>query len=79
MAEDEGHSRKNLDVAVDHVDIAVTESCTLDADENLPSTRCRRRHIFENQLVSVIVKSRSFHGSLLQVTKRRGGLVMACS
>ena len=54
---------KNLDLAVDHMDVAVTESGALDADENLTGGRRGRRHVFENQFVPVVVESRSFHSS----------------
>ncbi len=55
MTENQRHSRKDLNVAVDHVDIAVTEPCALDADEDLPGPRRGRRYVFDDELVSVIV------------------------
>jgi hypothetical protein len=46
---------RDLDVAVDHVDIAVAESRALDANEHLARPRRRRRHVVDYQLVSILV------------------------
>jgi hypothetical protein len=55
VAEDQRHARQNLELAVNHVDIAVAEPRSLDAHENLAWARRGRRHIFENQLMPVVV------------------------
>jgi hypothetical protein len=37
------------------MDIAVTESSALDTDKNLSRSGRRRRHVFDDELVSVVV------------------------
>jgi hypothetical protein len=55
VAQNERHPGKDLDIPIDHVDIAVTEACTLDTNENLTRPGRRRRHVLDNELVSVIM------------------------
>jgi hypothetical protein len=55
VAEDKGHSGQDLDLSVDDVKVAVAESGTLNADENLPCAWRWRRYVLDNQFLPVLM------------------------
>ena len=61
MAKRERHSRKDLDVARNDVEIAVTETSALDSNHDLPWTRRRSGHVVNDERLPVCVKSCGLH------------------
>ncbi len=62
MAQRQRHPWQALDLAIDHVNIAVAEASALDAHEDLAVRGTRRGHVLDDERLAVAVKSRSFPG-----------------
>jgi hypothetical protein len=61
VAEHERHPRQDRKVAVDDVDIAVTEPRAVNRDEHLARTRRGRRNLVDLQRLSVRVQTCGLH------------------
>jgi hypothetical protein len=63
MAEDQWHSWQDLDLTIDHVDVAMAEARALDSDEHFARTWLRCRHLLDDQPLTVGMDPRGSHSS----------------